>query len=208
MGKLENGPHGHVSGKVGNTVSYTRKGQNIIRTIGVIKKKPTVNQLAVRQRMKLVTEFLKPVLPFINMGFQFVVADTTRYPHNEAVSYNFRNAVEGQYPNYAIDYTKVKVSAGDLEPAINPTVKKMPVGVEFSWDTPELDDFARKRDRAMLLIYCPNTNNAYYVLNGALRSEGKDIVELPEKMINQNIEAYISFISGDSKSVSDSVYCQ
>jgi hypothetical protein len=114
-----NGAFGEFKGKLGNLVSYNLKGKTVVRHIGKSKKPPTEAQLAVRQRMAAVIKFLRPALAFINAGFELAVEGTDRHPHNEATAYNYKNALQGEYPNISMDYSKVLVSMGALEPAIN-----------------------------------------------------------------------------------------
>ncbi|MES2827378.1 MAG: DUF6266 family protein [Bacteroidota bacterium] len=208
MGKMDGGAYGPVSGRVGNTISYMLNGKNVIRAVGKIKKQPSVKQLAVRQAMKVVISFLRPMLPVINLGFKYAITGSERNAHNEAVSHNKLNAVTGAYPNLSIDYNKVKVSSGRLERPVSPTVKRVAGGLEFTWDTPELDELMRRRDRTMLAAYFPETKKAAYMINGANRLDGKDFLELTNKMLDHDFEAYIAFLAADMSSVSDSVYCE
>jgi hypothetical protein len=50
------------------------------------------------------------------------------------------HALQGEYPDITINYQAVKVSRGDLPPAINPTVLAMVTGLQFNWEfDPEAD---------------------------------------------------------------------
>lgn len=208
MGKLEGGAFGHVSGKIGNLVSYTLNGRNIVRKIGRQTKPRTNAQLAVWQKLKLVNHFLNPIIGFINVGFSFAAEETGKHPHNEALSYNNKNAITGEYPNLSIDYSKAMVSMGLLPPAVNPVVNKMENGVEFTWEVDANMDWNLKNDRAMLLLYFPRPDeaDAIYFLSGAKRSEGRDFIELPPAKINADMQCYIAFYPDDKQSVSNSVW--
>src|SRR5688572_11454417 len=118
MGKLDNGAYGHVSGKIGNLVSYTLNGTNVIRKIGRSTKPPTNAQRAVQQKLKTVHKFQKPIFEFNKEGLSLAAKDTKKYPHNMALSYNIQNAMTGEYPNLSGDYSKAIVSMGTLSPAI------------------------------------------------------------------------------------------
>ncbi|MGY4385224.1 hypothetical protein ACVWYN_002262 [Pedobacter sp. UYP24] len=206
MGQMDS--TGTVFGKVGKTVSYMLNGKNVIRNIGRTNKQPSVKQLADRQKIKLANEFLQPIIPFIKVGFKFAVEGTDKNAYNEGMSQIKKNAIIGEYPNQRIDYSLVKISSGTLESALNPKIQKLVNGVQFTWDIPSDLSWSLKRDRAMVMIYFPETHKAIYFLNSALRSEGSDFIELPENILNQNFEGYISFIAGDSASVSDSLHCE
>ena len=206
MGKLDNGAYGHVSGKIGNLVSYTLNGTNVIRKIGRSTKPPTNAQRAVRKKLKLVNEFLNPIFGFIKVGFSFAAECTGKYPHNVALSYNIKNAMAGEYPNITLDYSKAMVSMGTLTPAINPVVSKLENGIEFTWEVASDMDWKIKNDRAMLLLYFPDSSNAIYFLSGAKRPEGKDFMELAPAYLSEVMQCYIAFYADDKQSLSDSVW--
>lgn len=52
------------------------------------------------------------------------VEGTDKSAHNEALSYNKLHAINGEFHEQTFDYTKALVSAGTLEPALNPTFSK------------------------------------------------------------------------------------
>jgi hypothetical protein len=206
MGSLNNGPFSSFNGKIGNLVSYTLKGKNVVRTIGSLTKPPTPAQLANQMRMAVVNAFLKPITSFINSGFEFEVAGTTKNPYNEAVSYNKKHALQGDYPEISIDYSKALVSMGELSPALNAAIAIVPEGLEFTWDLYPAAPSRSKTDRTMLLLFFPDQAEAIYILSGAQRKERRDVVELSAEYLNRRIEAYIAFVAADRKSVSDSVW--
>jgi len=92
MGTQKDGLHGPVEGRIGNLVHYVLNGKNVSRLIGRSTKPASLKQRAVRQRMKVVTEFLRSTLYYINLGFATEVLGTDKNPHNAAVSYNFTHA--------------------------------------------------------------------------------------------------------------------
>ena len=206
MGKLDNGAYGHVNGKIGNLVSYTLNGENVIRKIGRSTKPPTNAQRAVQQKIKRVNQFLNPILGYIKVGFSFAVERTGRYPHNMAVSCNVKNAMTGEYPNIEIDYSKALVSMGKLPTAINPNVQRLDNGVEFTWDVTDDMDWNIKNDRAMLLLFFPGASDAIYFLSGAKRSEGRDFVELPAAYLSTQMQCYIAFYADNKQSLSNSIW--
>lgn len=201
-----NGRFGELSGKIGNLVSYNLKGKNIVRRIGKNNKPATVAQLAVRQKIAVVNKFLRATLGVINAGFELEVAGTYINQHNAAISYNTKNATQGQYPNISMDYSKVLVSKGNLEPAIKPQATLTGAILTLTWELSEDITWGIKNDRTMLLIYCPELNLATYVLSGARRSSGKDDTALPANYIGKELHIYIAFKASNGKSISDSVH--
>ena len=213
MARGDEGSFGNFKGKIGNLVRYQLKGKTVVRKIGHSSKPPTLPQLRVRQKMKVVASFLSPILGFINLGFEFVVAGTDQHPHNAATSYNTKNAVMGEYPDIVMDYSKALVCMGSLEPAIGAAVSLVsgapgPAGngVEFTWQVAGDMDLGIRNDRAMLLVYFPDVNEAEFVLSGAQRREGRGFVELGADQLSRKMECYIAFMADDRKSVSDSMW--
>ncbi|ACU05046.1 DUF6266 family protein [Pedobacter heparinus] len=199
-----NGISGEFKGKLGNLVSYQLKGKTVIRHIGKSNKKPSAAQLATRQKMATIIKFLQPAVPFVNVGFELEVQGTDKNPHNAAVSYNVKNALQGQYPDITLDYSKVLLSKGILEPAILPEATFTGTLLEITWQVAADMDWGIKNDRTMLFIYCPELDKAVYVLSGARRSTGKDEIELPLSFVGKALQVYIAFKAVNGKSVSDS----
>ncbi|AOM80183.1 GNAT family N-acetyltransferase [Pedobacter steynii] len=208
MGKLINGIFGGFHGRIGNLVGYTLKGKHIIRKIGISTKPLTPARKANCQKMKVVNEILSPSLPVIRAGFRLAIAGTDKNEYNEAVSYNKLNALQGEYPNISLDYTKVLVSMGDLPVAVNPVISQDANGheIEFSWEVPADLSYQYDNDRAMLMIYFPALKVSCYHLIGSKRAEGKDSIRIDAAHAGERMEAYIAFIKDDGKQVSNSVY--
>lgn len=206
MGKFENGIFGTFKGRIGNLVSYQLRGKNVIRRIGKTHKPPTLKQLTARQKMKVTADFLKPMLTFINVGFEQAITGTDKHPHNEATAYNYRNALQGDYPDISINYSKVKLSQGTLEPAINPLAGLTGNTLSITWEVSPDMNWGIKNDRTMFLVYCPELSKAIYVLSGATRITGQDEIELPTNYIGRELHIYIAFRASNGKDISNSVW--
>lgn len=179
----------------------------MIRKIGRTTKAPTTAQLAVQQKLTLTNAFLKPILPFINVGFELEVAGTDKNPHNAATAYHIKDALQGEYPDISLDYNKALVSMGTLAPAIAPAVYLTGHLLTFTWAVGLDMDWGIRNDRTMLLVYCPELAKATYFFSGARRSTGTDAIELPPEYEGKVLHCYIAFKAGNGKGISNSVYC-
>lgn len=216
MARLKNGILGSLIGKLANTVGYERLGQSLVRMAPrkTKKKKPRSDaQKAVNLRFKIVKSFIAGIGEFVNVGFRQDVAGTTKIPENGAVSYNIKHAVMGEYPDLALDYSKVLVCKGKLPGPVNAVVELDGNILKFKWDVNPDWSNKLKRDQVMMLAYLPATDRANYWLSGARRSAGADELRAPIERLAQGqavkdqfIETYIAFISDDRQSISDSVY--
>lgn len=206
MAISDGGFFGKYRGRVGNLVYYQYKGKTVTRTIGERTAGFTENQLASQQAMGLVVRMLKPVLLFINVGFNGMALGTDKSPHNFAVRFNRKHAIMGSYPEQSIDFSKVCFSKGSLSLAINPTVEKITDGLQFNWLAIPQMLYPESADQAMLLAYLPDSSAVFYKIYGANRNKGADHLEIPEPKRNDKMEIYLSFCSADRKSQSDSQY--
>jgi hypothetical protein len=206
MGNLRNGLFGGFHGRIGNLVGYTLKGKHVIRTIGKSSKPLTPARKANCEKMKVVNEILKPSIHAIRAGFRLAVAGTDRNEYNEAVSYNKKNALQGEYPNISLDYTKVLMSMGMLPVAVNPGISQVEEKITFNWEISASPLSEYHTDRTMLVIYFPDLKETCCQLIGAKRVEGKDVIVISLEHINERMEAYISFTKDNGKAVSNSIH--
>jgi hypothetical protein len=194
-------------GRVGNTVTYLLNGQIVKRTIGKSSKEATIPQLSARQKTKIITGFLNPVKEFINIGFEFearLVQKQSAY--NIATSYNWLNALTGEYPDQKVDFSKVLLSRGKMPATNHIDVNVVDNKITFKWDETILNEGTKGSDRVMLLAYLPKENHAISLIGGAERLEGSEHLVVPECYEGVHMETYVSFISADYKSISNSVY--
>ncbi|WEK20501.1 MAG: DUF6266 family protein [Candidatus Pedobacter colombiensis] len=194
------------TGKLGNLVSYNLKGIKVIRHIGKTSKAPTLAQLVIRQKMATVINFLRPCLAFINIGFEIEVLGSNKNQHNAAVSYNTKHATQGEYPNISLDYSKVLVSKGVLEPVLKPQAALTGTKLSITWEVDPDMNWGIINDRSILIIYCQELDCAIYELIGTRRSTGRNEIELPTNYLGKNLHIYIAFTASDRKSISNSVY--
>ena len=205
MGKIPNGILGTVIGSTGNVTAYMLNGENVTRVKARKITHFSIKQLANQQGMLVVNEFFRFMGDFLKVGFDLAAKGTTKNYHNIATSYNKKNALKGEYPNIEIDYQKVMLSMGDLLEAQNPLTEIVSGGLKFSWDLPGANSQAGQ-DQAMILAYGTISKQVQSILYGSKRIEGEAILQLSSKMQKEPVETYISFISADRQSVSNSIY--
>jgi hypothetical protein len=206
MGKISQGILGGVSGKVGNVVGGSWKGIDYLRILPASVANPrTPAQMDQRSKFITVINFLQPIKDFIRVGFKNYAVKMTQF--NSAMSYNVKNAITGEYPDYTIDYTKALVSRGGLAPALNGTASSTVAGlVSFEWDDNSGDGNAQSSDKALLVVHNPAKNEAVFILDGVNRVTGVQEVTVPDNYSGDTVHAYIGFISEDGASVSNSKY--
>lgn len=206
MGKIAQGILGGLSGKVGNIIGGSWKGIDYIRIKPSSVANPrTVGQVNQRNKFSATLEFLQPNKDFINVGYKSYAVKKTAF--NAAMSEVLANAITGIAPDFNVDYANALVSKGSLSGVLNPVTDLTTAGeVSFSWDDNSAGKTAKSTDKAMLLAYNPAKKESIYILEGASRSAGSEILTIPNAYSGDTLEMYMSFISEDGKTVSNSTY--
>ena len=208
MARLKNGVLGGITGVLGPLNGYMLRGQYILRSRRQKSNKPlTEKQQASLQKMKTVTNFLHPFLTeLINVGFEYSATGTKKTANNLASSYQYKNAVTGEYPDYQIDYPNVRFTEGPMDiKDINGSVIAEDNHLRFTW-TPDLS-YAHSDDHVILIAYAPELQAAVYTLCGAKRSVGTDVLKLPNGWgKGVLIETYLAFKAENSLLCTNSIY--
>ena len=193
---------GRISGKVGDRIYSSWNGIPYVRAKAVKVNNPkTEAQVEQRAKFAAVIKFLQPLTAFLRIGFKR--KNPTMSPFNAAMSYNFKNALTGTYPDYCIDYSQVRVSQGNLPGAINPQVRLTTAGeIEFTWED---NRNAMADDRVLLVVYNPAKQQVSTIDGGNTRMEKSQMITLPSTFSGDEVHCYIGFqnyrqtISSDSQ---------
>jgi len=208
MGKINQGILGGVSGKIGNVIGGTWKGIDYLRIMPSSVANPkTPAQIDQRSKFVTVLKFLQSVTPFLRIGYKTQAIKMTQF--NSAMSETLKNSVTGSYPNYVIDYGNVLLSKGTLPNVQNPSAISSTPGnnIAFTWtDNSGMGD-ASANDKALVVVYCPDLNDATYITEGGSpRSAGSHTIAVPSSYSGKDVEVYISMISEDGSKVSNSMH--
>ena len=156
--------------------------------------------------MQVLSPFFNLISPYLAIGFELSAIINENSANNSAKSYNLVNAITGEYPNQEIDYNKVRLTEGTLPVAENAEVISVPEGFKFTWTYDDLNPLAAPDDKTMLLAYFPDENTRFYMISGVERKQCQQVLQIDEIMRGQEAETYISFITDNRKSISNSVY--
>lgn len=206
MAIYTSGVLGRPSGKLGPIVIYMLNGRSVARTIGK-PGKISDKQRANHQAMSVTMEYLKEMVESINHGFGIQAKGTIKNAFNLATSYNKKQALQGEYPNLSVNYSKVVLSQGPVIAPQATTMVKVENGVEVTWN-PYHDKFSKKDDVVMIMLYKDSeiNNGAINRFYAAQRSDGKCFIPCQRVELDEPLEGYMFFKSNDGKKVSDSVY--
>lgn len=153
-----------------------------------------------RSKFALVLSAMKPLTQFLRTGFKNYTTKQTAF--NAAMSYNLGHAIIGNYPEYSLDMSKLLISKGNLNKAINGRSTVTNCGLSINWDC-TLED---GKDIAMVAILNTKKEEALFSTNGNLREVKFQEFKTPLDWENDNVSVFLAFISEDKKCVSDSTY--
>ena len=209
MAIYESGINGPFKGKVGSVVSYQWRGIWVMRSAPKVStKERSLKQLANQEKMSLILKLLQRMIDYIRKGYHLEGEKRRMSAFNAAMSYNKKHAIKGEYPNFEIDYEKLRFSEGDLEGAKNLQLMRFEDYIELTWDA-KSEGNGEYDDQVMaLLIPDEEVKNLQFgEISGAQRKDGKQRIYLELKALkNYTFNCYFAFISDDRSRVSDSVY--
>ena len=164
---------------------------------------PTQAQLEQQEKFKVVIAFLETMVGLLRITYKNFATRMTAF--NSAMSYHIKDAIDGIYPNYVIDYSLAQVSKGSLPNAIAPVATATGTDINFTWTDNSGTGTALATDQAILVAYCAATRQTIYTTTGGPRNGGAGSLNV-SPMAGQTVETWIGFISEDEKEVATSFY--
>lgn len=211
MAILDPGQIGNFSGKVGRVVISPWKGLTVGRSVPKKSSKvATEVQLNQRSKFGLVTTFVSRFGDLIPLGYQSVKGNVS--PYNIAVQYHLKNAVTGIYPDYSIDFTKVRLSAPKGANEIDgistiTTGAAVNYKVALAWELKQSQKPSSKDTDLLYVVFFNATEDNFMTYDGvAERSELTANLRLPQENITDVIHGWMFFVSADKKMVSHTKY--
>lgn len=196
---------GGFSGKVGTVIGASWRGKDTMRSLPKkTKRLATEKQLIQRLKFGLVTHFLGPLNEVTGEYFGQPQEDKSRM--NLAVSYHVKEAVDGVYPDFEMNFVKVVLTKGDLPGIVGGTVTPAAGGVlTIGWDD-NTGGMAAETDQLIIVVY-EKTNGFYHVeVDAATRNAETATVDLPLYLTGMMVQCWLSFVSQDHKKASNSLF--
>lgn len=204
MAIINQGILGGFSGKIGNVVGGSWKGINYMRILTKPANPKSDKQVNQRTKFSAALSFLQPITPFLRVGYKLFTAKQTAF--NAGMSQILTNAITGDAPDIAIDYTKAQVSAGTLTSAVNAGITYDSGEITIAWDDNSGSGSAKATDKSMFVVYNGVKSDAVYETAGAIRSVKSQVADLPVEWVGDTVHVYLAFITEDGKNVANSIY--
>lgn len=203
MGKYDKGILGAISGKVGTVVGSKWKGIRYLRSLsGPRKVALSEAQIHQQARFGMGVKFLQPMHPVIKIGYRTQVKQQS--PHNAALSDLLTSAIEGDYPDFRINYNRFRMAKGSMEPPRNANARFEDNEVIFTWEDNTGSGDASEDDGAMLMV-CSEGLWPVYDVHNYTRADGIGRVIVDTANSGQTLYCFMAFAGqGYNRSVSNS----
>jgi hypothetical protein len=160
MAQMSSGILGNLRGKVGDKIYFVRKGKQCVRSVPKQRSnEPSKAQLEQRAKMSKAIHFVKSLRQLLLIGYRLYFKHHT--PYNEIVKQTLRHAITGAYPDFTIDYSKVKVCQGKLMSESAKPRSAARENIKFIWKGTEFEGIDRN-DKSILVAYCEALNQCTF----------------------------------------------
>jgi hypothetical protein len=147
-----------------------------------------------RGRFTLMGRFLSTQSRLVRIGWKAVAQNTTAF--NEAMRYNLAEAIAGEHPDQFIDFSKVKLSSGQLPvPANLQAIAASAGSLNLSWENNSGQELANGNDLLMVGLYDKESGEGYTITGGFSRQQEAALVALPDNWKNRTVEVYVFMVS-------------
>ena len=193
------------SGKMGNIVAYVVNGQQRFRTFTEPRNPKTPKQTAHRSRFGFVSNKVSPLFAQIKIGYKnnIIAFGTVCGQVN-------REAVIGTFPDMKIDYSKIKIAEGKLQPLSMVTLqideKTNTANLNWNYDIKSKTKFAKANDRVNIVCFNEALPHEIFRKDSFNRDECKSNIELPKDWNVSETHFWLYATSWDLMLNSDSVY--
>jgi len=202
MATFKSTTFGKISGKYGDALATKSKatGKNYLRVASEPTNPRTDKQVAHRAKFGYANSVLVPFYPVFkrnlggNMGIRY------------AVTHAFKNAIIGEYPDFSLDLSNVKVSSGNLADVANLVlVKAGTAKFRIDWDT-TLTDNTNPASLAAFVFLNEDKRQVLSLTTDVPLSTGTTNIDMPVIWNDATIHVWLYFITADSMHKSNSQY--
>jgi len=203
MAEFESSTFGKMSGRLGKVVAVKRNGKNFLREYTIPSNPQTLKQQANRMKFRFVNLSLTPLRQVIKRGY----LDTQAFP--KVCSKVLKTAVEGEYPDFAIDFSKVQPADGTLQPVetITAETRKSTSEVIVKWQiAPEAQLQGNADDKISPVFFDEATGSCFFHENIGSRSDQMVTVLLSEANKDNPLHYWVYLSASNGNINSPSVY--
>lgn len=206
MGTIDLSNFGILSGRIGPLVAYvTKDGKQHFRTYIKPADPRTPKQIACRMKLGLVNKSLSPLNKVIRRGYP-----DEDNAYRRLVGKAYREAVEGAYPHFVLNYSMIQIARGMLQLPANTRMAYDPSTREarFSWDTSlEWSSLPGSYNDKVTIVCLHAAKHPEVITHHAgKRDDGEAAIALPAGWQAVQAHYWLYLTSHDMQENSNSIY--
>lgn len=202
MGKQNTNMKIAWTGNTGGVVGFSVRGHHYTRSLAESVRNPrTEAQLEARAKFAFVSEAVSTMAPAYLDGYLHYNAtlnqraNLTRQVYSQAVT---GNRTDG----YSLDYSKVKMSRGNLVNPYNVTAAATGGTVTVTWSDNSGVGNALATDKANILVYNASRKESVYKAAASARQAEEATAAYPTAWTGDTLYIYVWFSNGSAESES------
>lgn len=202
MAQFKSTTFGKISGRYGEALATQLKttGKNYLRVASVPSNPRTNKQVVHRGKFGFINRVMLPFYPVFKITFGGNPGIRT------GITYAFKNAIIGEYPDFELDYSQLLFTNGGLyQSGLVTAVKTANTGIKMNWDYSDLAG-TNSNDLVNFIFFNQDANQAMITQGDVERNVATATVEMPAIWIGGNIHCWMFFTSPDGKQNSTSQY--
>lgn len=166
MGSYKNGANGNVSGKFGSVIgSHWKKTHYVKGLPKKYSKGPSEDQIAQRVKFAMCSKYLKPIKDILNIGYGHKTQNKMS-PYNWASRLLLSEWVTGEYPNFVLEFSLMKISSGSMVALQNVNVVQSANALDITWIATFNPLNCFKDDEVYLIVYNENQDCYFPFMDG------------------------------------------
>jgi hypothetical protein len=156
------------------------------------KNPQTEPQMAVRQAFSLTIGLCKHLTAAFRIGFAHINKNRMT-PFNAGMQYNIKNCIEGIYPAQSVNYQKVSIAYGHLQPCETSQMNYVSATNTLTVSWTDTDDRTSLYENALLCVL--NVTKPDSIFFTEKREKNTAEITLPNWKPNDIIHCYLAFTS-------------
>ena len=198
MAKFNSTTFGTISGRHGSAVAATTKdGRSFLRVYRAPSDPKTNKQVAQRTKFAFANTSLSC---FRNL---FKETFNTKRGMNMGISYAMKGAIQGESPDFTIDYSKLIFSVGSVNKALSVTANVADNKVTLSWDFVEAS-LSKMDDNVNLIFFNEDTLLSIHMKDMCKRVEKTVEIDLPEAWRNSMVYCWLYLSASNDQTFNSS----
>ncbi len=206
MAIVQNPITGRSKKKFGTAVFSKQFGKNTMRTKPIEVSNPkTLAQRQQRSKFTVMVALSRMFLAFIRVGFKQVAIGMSQF--NMFMKTNIYDVITGVYPNYTIDFTKLKVSKGTLMGVEDGTAAAAAGRlINIDWTDNSGAGDALATDKALQLVINYEKGRVIQDTLTKTRADASSALTVPLSWVGDDVHVFLAFQDESGAKVADSSF--